>query len=503
MDYKATVLDGFAGWADREPQRRAIVQRDDEWTYETLDRCSDGIALALLDCGVQRGDIVALSAGRTFSMLASLLGIMKAGGAFLPLDPLFPQDRVQFLLQDSGCGVLLADKALERPTPDVKLLIAGTCYGDVDAAGDKRRIKESAVRKDDLAYLLYTSGSTGLPKGVKIGHGSLASFVQGITEAVPFRHWRTMLALTTISFDIFILETLVPLCLGMTVALADEREQSNPLLLKEAMQRYKPDAVQMTPSRMQLLQMMDPELSGLAGISGILVGGESFPNALLGQLQRHTNALIYNLYGPTEATIWAMASDLTHKREVDLGAPLSHLEVCLLDAEGQMMSCEGQGEICLSGPGVGQGYLKRPEQEEAAFIPSPFHADGRMYRTGDWAERLADGRLRFIGRRDEQVKIRGHRVELGEVADSLLRHPDISQAVVLAYSGKNEQLFLCGYYVSCRELALGELKEAVRSFLPGYMVPDCYIRLDRMPETPNQKIDRKALPHPWSLEIGG
>lgn len=458
--------------------RIAIIHQQEQWTYKELNESSERIAIELKRRSIQPGEIVGLWGQRNFQMVASLIGIVKAGGAFLPIDPDLPKERIDFILEDSRCRFLVRDKDVIQTN----------------------RGSSPVLDFNDLAYVLYTSGSTGRPKGVMIGHRSLASFMKGINDSLSLSLWKSIIAVTTVSFDIFILETLIPLSIGLTVILLDENQQRNPLKLKESLQKYRPDIIQMTPSRLQLIEMVDPQFVCLSDISCILVGGEVFPRSLLNKLNTNTNAKIFNLYGPTEATIWATVSDLTMKSEVDIGKPLPHLSLCLVDNEGNLVLEEGEGEVCLSGEGVAYGYLNRHDLNIERFVPLVENPKEKMYKTGDWVKRDSDGALRFLGRIDDQIKIRGYRVELGEIEDVILRHPSIQQVVVAAYTGKYDQLFLCGYYVADSEIDVQELKLGLKEALPSYMIPEYFIQIEEIPKTHNHKVDRKALPNPVSFQ---
>ncbi|EFM11972.1 amino acid adenylation domain protein [Paenibacillus curdlanolyticus YK9] len=487
------VLHRFERVVSEAPHRIAIVHQGEEITFAELDERANAIAVALQAAGTDRGQLVGLLVRRSSFMLASLFGILKAGGAMLPIDPELPGQRIDYMLNDSGCLLVLTDiEALEerQGLHIVRDTAIERCASEP--------IVSCEPAGNQLAYVLYTSGSTGMPKGVQIERQALAGFAQAIGQALPIAQWHTMLALTTISFDIFIMETIVPLSFGVTVALLDEQQQRNPMKLKEAMMRHRPDAVQMTPSRMQLIEIVDPEFACLTGVSAIMLGGERLPSSLLAQLSRKTKAAIYNLYGPTEATIWATISELTGKSEVDIGRPLSHIDVRLLDDDGCPVAGEAEGEICLTGVGISSGYLNRPALNEAKFTPLPDDPLRRMYRTGDRARWNPDGTLRYLGRVDDQVKIRGHRVELGEIEEAMRKHPAALQVAAAVFLGKYEQYFLCGYYIADREVPVPEWRQTLSATLPIHMVPEVFVRLAEMPRTHNHKIDRKALPHPTS-----
>lgn len=345
---------------------------------------------------------------------------------------------------------------------------------------------------DDLAYVIYTSGSTGQPKGVMIEHKNLVNFVNGMKNSLLYVTNGIFLALTNISFDISILELLVPLTIGCKIVIANDEEQLNPKALHQMMQKHQVNIVQVTPSRLQLL-LSDPNgCRLLASVQTLLVGGEALPDHVLKTVRQISNAMVYNMYGPTETTIWSGVKLLNNDSKVTIGSPIANTKFYILDKDGQIMPEGFPGELCIAGDGVARGYLNQLEMTAKRFVANPFAKGGRMYKTGDWAKRLPHGEIMFLGRIDHQVKIRGYRIELGDIEEKLLGHLQVQEAVVLAQSDDHGKMTLCAYYVG-EVVSQTELREYLTVRLPEYMIPTHFISIEKMPLTPSGKIDRKEL----------
>ncbi|MCP5052601.1 MAG: amino acid adenylation domain-containing protein, partial [bacterium] len=280
---------------------------------------------------------------------------------------------------------------------------------------------------DDLAYVIFTSGSTGKPKGVMIRHRNAVNFFKGMTDKIDFSPGKTILALTTVSFDIFLLETLLPVTRGLKVVIADENEQKDPRLLANAIISHRVEMLQMTPSRLQLLLSLQENLHCLAGVTQLMVGGEVFPVRLFQQVKDNFSGKIYNLYGPTETTVWSTVKDLSNGQpgEITIGKPIANTRIYIVNGDMRLQPVGVPGELLIGGDGVAEGYLYNPSLTDEKFIASPFNNGERLYRTGDLARRLPGGELEFLGRTDQQVKIRGFRIQLEEIEEQLVKHRDI------------------------------------------------------------------------------
>jgi amino acid adenylation domain-containing protein len=486
-----TIYQLFEEQAARTPEAIALQFKNETLTYRELNEQANRLAGVLREHGVKPDNPVAIMVNRSLEMLIGIMAILKAGGAYLPIDPSYPWDRIEYMLVDSETTILLTQDEL---IPKVEF------SGTVLDLNDRRLYPEgeSGIAQvntaRDLAYIIYTSGSTGHPKGVMIEHQAVHNFIQGMTERIEFNAPKTILALTTISFDIFGLETLLALARGLKIVIATENEQLDPKLLSEVIVQNRIEMLQITPSRLQLLLSDKRYRPCLEHLTEIMIGGEALPESLLEEVRKLTRAKIYNMYGPTETTIWSTVKDLTEETAVNIGTPIANTQVYIVDPNNRSQPVGVIGELCIAGDGLARGYWKRAELTAEKFVSNPFQTGTQMYRTGDLARWLPDGNIEFLGRNDHQVKIRGYRIELGEIENLLLRHEAIRGAVVVDHTGANGLKSLCAYFEAERELTVVELREYLGQSLPDYMIPGSFIQLEKIPQTPNGKVDRKALP---------
>ncbi|GAB1823417.1 amino acid adenylation domain-containing protein [Herbidospora sp. RD11066] len=463
-------LDLFEAHAEESPGRVAVVCGDRTLTYGDLDAAARGVARRLIDAGVTPGDLVALYVDRSAEMVVALLGVLKAGAAYLPIDPGYPAARIAMVLEDSGAAAALTRPHLRESLPGFTGPIV-----DVDGATDL--FGGASGRRSSRAYVLYTSGSTGRPKGVVISHRALLNFLYAMRELLGAGPGDVWLALTSLSFDISGLELYLPLVTGGRIVVADAATARDGALLRDLIEREGVTHVQATPSGWRVL--LDAGFS--RNVTG-LVGGEALPVALARQLAARCARLI-NVYGPTETTIWSTAWEVPKNPSyVSIGTPILNTTVHVLDDD---MRPVDEGELYIGGHGVADGYLHRPALTAERFVPTG--RGDRLYRTGDLVRRRADGGLDFLGRADTQVKLRGHRIELGEI-ESVLEELDGVRQAVVAVHGEVLVAYVVGDH--------GDLLAGLRERLPAYMVPSIVIPLDALPLTPNGKVDRRALPAP-------
>lgn len=497
---ESTIQQLIEEQAVKQPGHTALVFNEQQITYGELDERSNKVARALREKLVKPDEIVGIMIRRSPEMLIGILGILKAGAAYLPLDQDYPQERIEYMLQDSGAEILLSEKGIK---PEIEFGGSVINIDDSSIVTKSGSGVENVNNSGDLAYVIYTSGSTGKPKGVMIEHRAVINFFKGVTDKIDFSSEKSILALTTISFDIFVLETLLPLSKGMKIVLASESEQNNPRHLCELLRKNYIDMFQSTPSRIKQLLIHDPGLSFLKNVKEIMIGGEAFPQILLEKLKQFEKMKIYNMYGPTETTVWSAISDLTDKESIDIGEPMANTQIYFTDENNRILPVGCEGELCIAGDGLARGYLNRPDLTQEKFIPNPINEGCKMYKTGDIGKWLPDGKLECFGRVDNQVKIRGHRIELEEIETQLLRYGAVKEAAVSAKESRDGIKYLCAYIVRDREVNISELKNYLLNKLPNYMVPAFFVDIDKLPMTPNGKIDRKALPEPDQINYTG
>ncbi len=477
----------------KNPINNSIIFNQTEQSYQDLNARSNRVARLLIKKGVKPNKIVGIMVKRSLEMVIGLLAIIKAGGAYLPIDPSYPSSRINYMLDDSKVDIVLTQGDLTNKIEFRGQFIDLNCSSDYD--NDNSNIL-SINTSNDLVYVIYTSGSTGIPKGVMIEHKSVCNFIKGITEKIDFSSCNTILALTTISFDIFVLETLLALSQGLKIVIANEEQQRNPKLLSELIINNNVDIMQITPSRLKLLIGSSKNLVCFKKLKVIMVGGEPLSQKLLDELKRISNARIYNMYGPTETTIWSTVKDQTDCNEVNIGKPILNTNIYIVDCENKKVNVGQEGELCIAGYGLARGYINKPELTSEKFVQNPFEPGERMYKTGDIARWLPNGDIECLGRVDNQVKIRGFRIELEEIEKQLTNVDGIHDSVVIAKENSYGDKYLVAYYISVKEFSVSEINTYLGNNLPEYMIPSVYVRLDSLPMTLNGKVDRRALPEP-------
>ena len=488
----------------------AIFFLQEKITYSEVMKLSNQFANYLLANDVKLGDIVGLGAERSIEMVISMLGILKAGATYLPLDPNFPQDRIEYMLADSNAKAIVVSKSHQNKfKTNANELVIEDIWAKILLSSDED--PGIHTKGTDLAYILYTSGSTGKPKGVKIMHQSLVNLLISLHHTLGIKESDKLLAITTISFDIAALELFLPLVGGAAFFLCDTESAKDGRVLLELLETENITLMQATPStwRMMIDSGWDKQYKELKIVSG----GESLNKDLANRLLDLTGEL-WNIYAPTETTIYSIAKKIDkHDKLIAIGRPIYNTQVYILDSNGDLLPPGSVGEICIGGDGVSSGYLNLPELTNKVFIESPINKSPyrKIYKTGDLGMFTDDGEIVCFGRIDEQVKIRGHRIELGEIESILNELSEIRQSVVIAYDDSTEDKRLVAYVVlnvandgfqddNERKKILNTNKEkwklALRNKLPKYMVPNDFVILEAFPLTPNRKIDKKALPAP-------
>ncbi|MEV7463440.1 amino acid adenylation domain-containing protein [Streptomyces rubiginosohelvolus] len=492
-----------AAQAARTPARTALISGADEISYAELDARSARLARLLAERGARPGVLIGVSLPRNADLLVTLLAVGRTGAAYLPVDPDFPPDRIRMLLADAAPALLVTDRATARSLdadPRTALLLDDPAT--VRAAADAVPLAPRPAHGDAPAYVIHTSGSTGRPKGVVVTRAAVVNFLLCLADTLDFRGSERLLAVTTVGFDIAVLELFLPLITGGTVVLADREQVRDPALLAGLIDTARPTVMQATPSLWRAL--LDARPDAVDGLR-TLAGGEALAPDLARRLIAHGAELV-NLYGPTETTIWSTAGalDATAADAPHIGTPLWNTRALVLGRGLVPLPTGVTGELYLAGDGLALGYLGRPGQTAERFTAEPGGPPGaRMYRTGDLARLRADGTLEIVGRADHQVKIRGHRIEPGEVAAALRAHPAVEDAAVVAHQDPADPTPRLVAYLTgltgtpeTRATTAARVREELRTVLPGHLVPDLCLPLDTLPLTPNGKLDRNALPAP-------
>jgi len=491
-----TLVGLFEEQVGRASGDTAVVYEGRRLTYGELNERANQLAHYLREeYRVRPGDLVGIMVDRSEWLVIGLLGILKSGAAYVPIDPAFPEERVRYMLQDSRCRVVLTRGSdLER----VKAYSGGYAVDLTEAKVAMTSNPIPAVVGENLAYVIYTSGSTGRPKGVMVEHRNVVSFNANMVGTFGLSSADRILALTTMTFDISVLELICSLLCGIRVVVGSDECSRDPERIARVLKEEGVTVLQVTPSRLSLiLEVCD--IGVLEGLRVLLIGGEPLPESLWQRLKSLSGVEIYNVYGPTETTIWSSSKRLGDG-ELNIGRPLLNEAIYILSDDNRLMPVGVVGEIGISGEGVVRGYLNREELTAEKFIPDPFEGGRRLYRTGDLGRWLEDGEIEFLGRKDDQVKVRGYRIELKEVEKGLLQHPLVQEAVVVA-RGSDGGRELVAYVVGKGELSVVELKGHLGRMVPDYMIPSYFVWLEAMPLTPNGKIDRRALPEPVGANV--
>ncbi len=490
----ATVHQLFEQQRERNPRSLAIEFQGASLTYDDLSIRSNRLANRLRALGVGSGSLVGICLDRSPELAVALLGVLKSGGAYVPIDPQYPPDRIAFMLEDSGARVLITEETALDALPKTSSAIL--C---VDRDRDALLRESSAAPAIDagpesIAYVIYTSGSTGKPKGVEISHRSIVNFLSSMRRQPGMGETDRLLAVTTLSFDIAGLEFYLPLSTGASVVIAPRFAVADGLVLTRLLEESRITVMQATPATWRLL--LDSGWAGTAGLK-ILCGGEALPRELANRLLE-TGSEVWNLYGPTETTIWSAIQRVdSFSGSVPIGRPIANTDFLLLDERGNLVPRGVPGELHIGGEGLARGYLHRPELTAEKFVPSSFAADKIVYRTGDLARWLSDGSLEYLGRMDTQVKLRGFRIELGEIETAMEQQPDVRQAVAIVREDVPGDQRLTAYVVMRNGAGNAmALREALHKRLPEYMIPSQFVFLEALPLTPNRKVNRKALPAP-------
>lgn len=491
-DYRKdkTIIDLFKERVRQNPDKVAIKDDFKSYSYTELNKLSNQIAEYLNSAYTEQDKSpIAVLLGRSANMIALLLGILKSGRAYIPLDPNFPKERLSYIVENSQSKVLICEKEYRLVVKEEVTLI--TLESILTGIDKYKRILTTTISPKDTAYIIYTSGSTGNPKGVEIGHESLLNFLMSIQQKPGVSSTDTLFSVTTYSFDISILDFFVPLISGATLYVASQEVLGDPHMIIRKIEEIQPTIIQATPSFYQMLYN-----AGWHGSNRLklLCGGDLLSKALAEKLL-NTNSEVWNMYGPTETTIWSSMKKIEHPNDAsNIGKPINNTQFYILDEFLGLKPIGTPGAIYIAGEGLAKGYYKNETLTKEKFIKNPFDTKGLIYETGDVGKWKDNGEIEFLGRNDNQVKIRGYRIELGDIESQLNKIAEVKDSVVIAKEGNQQESFLVAYLLkSEEEIDIENIFGILKKKLPYYMIPNTIIPLDGFPLTPNQKVDRKSL----------
>ncbi|WP_127573285.1 non-ribosomal peptide synthetase, partial [Paenibacillus xylaniclasticus] len=490
--------------AAHTPDAPAIRHQGRTLTYAQLEKDANRLARHLAARGVQSGDHVALIAGRGFAMITGMLAILKAGAAYVPIDPDYPATRKAYILQNSEASAVVVDQAYPDLVHERLILMSDTELDELSTE-PLRLAKDSR----DLAYIIYTSGSTGTPKGVMIEHRSAVNLVSWVNDRFAVGAHDRLLFITSMCFDLSVYDIFGMLAAGGTIVVAEREEVLEPASLLKLMETENVTFWDSVPTTMNhfihhLDEMLEeqPDMTLPTELRLVFMSGDWIPVTLPDRIRRRfTRAEVISLGGATEGTVWSNYYPIgevhASQSSIPYGVPIGGNSFYILDEDREPVPRGVAGELYIGGVGVARGYMNDEAKTAAAFVPDPFLPGSTMYKTGDLGRLLPDGNMEFLGRKDHQVKIRGYRVELGEIDGRLSRHPGIREAVTIDRQDGREHRYLCAYIVPSDDtLTQAAIREYLGAELPSYMVPTAYVWMDRLPLNANGKVDRGQLPEP-------
>jgi amino acid adenylation domain-containing protein len=493
-----TIHELFEDQVLKTPGNTSLEYKEDKLSYEILNSRSNQVAKHLQKIGVNTNSIVGIMLENSFDLITGILGILKAGAAYLPIDILYPQKRKEFIISDSKLDILLSnDKLIKDNEKNLQNTSIENLLNINDLLDDEENCDkpESTAKPSDISYLIYTSGSTGNPKGTAIKHQGLTNYIYWATQMYDVPSRMNFPLYSSVSFDLTVTSIYTPLVTGNKIIIYNETNINE--TLEKIFQNEQIGVVKLTPAHLSILDNLKIVNSS---VRKLIVGGDQLTVSVAGKIHEKFEGIeLYNEYGPTEAAVGCMIykynPELDKGINVPIGKPISNVSIYLLDNQLKPL-CDGvSGELFIGGDGLALGYINNPGLSKNKFINNPFIEGESLYRTGDLARRLPDGNIEFMGRIDHQVKIRGFRIELGEIENFLLKHSSIKECVVIAIEGNGDK-YLCAYLVIMEDFNEDEIYTYLSSSLPDYMIPSYFVQLEKLPLTSNGKINRKALPFP-------
>ncbi|MCZ8521907.1 MULTISPECIES: non-ribosomal peptide synthetase [Paenibacillus] len=503
----ATIHGLFEQQAQRTPDAVAVIFEGESLTYRELDRRANRLAHTLRSLGAGPDGLVGLMARRSLDMIVGIIAILKSGGAYVPIDPEYPEERIAYMLQDSGAKLLLVQRELQEQAAFEGTVIL---LDDERSYAGPEDSPQSGAGPEHLAYVIYTSGTTGKPKGTLIEHRNVARLLFNNRNLFDFGTGDTWTFFHSFCFDFSVWEMYGALLYGGRLVVVPALTAKNPAQFLQLLKEQQVTILNQTPTYFyQLLREALAEEGTPLQLRQVIFGGEALSPQLLREWRsRYPAVQLINMYGITETTVHVTYKEITEREmeqgKSNIGRPIPTLQVYILDGNGKHAPAGVAGEMYVAGAGLARGYLNRPELTAEKFVPNPFVPGERMYKSGDLARWMPDGSIEYLGRIDHQVKIRGYRIELGEVESRLLDLGPVQEAIVLARQDAAGQPHLCAYFVADRTMTVSEIKGLLSEQMPAYMLPTYFVQLERMPLTSNGKTDRKALPAPEeSLNTGG
>lgn len=491
------VYELFERQVKHTPDKTALIFANKCYTYRQLDELSNGLTISMRNLGIRQGDMVAVLLNRDEKVILAQLAVLKIGAVFIPIDNRYPKERIEYILAESGAKVIIKNASTDLTLAQAKNI------EDMDMSPAKL-IDHPQINSGDTCYVIFTSGSTGKPKGCTLTNRGLVNFCRNnnILDTCNKLDRQVCISVNTISFDYFIAESLLPLTNGYTIVLASEEESVDRDRFINLAVSTHANIIQTTPTRFKLYFDEKRDLSFMRQFDVIVTSGEALPLELLNTFHRNSNARIFNPLGPSECSVWVAGGELHlgHQEavadDITIGKPIANTQIYILDQDHNPLPIGVVGELCVSGDGVGNGYLNRPKLTAEKFIPNPFLPGKAMYCTGDLARWRTNGEIEYLGRMDTQHKIRGLRIELGEIESVMSGFAGIGLTAVTDKRDETGRQYLVGYYTTDSSIDEKALRQYLSSKLPKYMVPNYLVHLEKMPTTPSGKMDRKNLPTP-------
>lgn len=493
----SNIVKEFEKIVRKYPNNIAVASNSESLTYSELNNKANILANQIIKSNIKT-DIIAFALKRNISIYIAILAILKSGHTYMPIDPDYPIDRINFMLENSKTKILIST---ENFLNNIEFSETFINIKKIDFSIKNEKNLNIPIEPTHLAYIMYTSGSTGIPKAVAIKHYNVLNFANSMFKKLNYNHESNeiVLSVTTVCFDIFVFETFPTLLSGLQIFIANELEANSPKLLNEIITNNKITKLLTTPSRVQLLFNKEKYTNCLSSLKEIILGGEPFPEILLNKLKNITKARLLNLYGPTETTVYSAFKDLTNSNDITIGTPIDNTQIYIFNDNNKLLPIGKVGEICISGDGVGAGYYTNPEKTKLNFINNPY-TNNITYKTGDLGYINNQNEIVCLGRKDHQIKIRGYRIELDDISNNIMTFEGIEKCVVIDKTDKKGKKYLVAYFVSKKEINTNDLRQYLVDLLPNYMIPSYFIKLDSIPLTLNHKVDRKALPEPQKTD---